>query len=364
MPDAQPPADQFWLLSGDVPTGPFTVAQIHARLAAGDATWQTPACPVGGGKWLPLLQTPGIRPNGSTTATGNTAEQPTYPKPVLEPPAPLSGEAVPATPAPRRATPPPIPAPPPAPVADPPVVSAPVPQGAETSKEELVGLIAGIGILIVLVAVVGAAGYGIYQWVRPPTATEVCKELDAAKTAAEAKKHVTPKMYPLIDAMFADKSALDPNDTYEWTQEIDGPRPDTKLVGFRGTVFVPEAGRRVRLETHFVVVRSDGWKVDDMVMTGVEGESLPGLVSLVDEHRRAAAPKGVAPGTTPTPSKSLPGYAPKYPAPQVERKRHPVEAAVVWLRDRIGWGGIVVVVVLVVVVAAVRESLQKKAPRS
>ncbi len=364
MPDAQPPADQFWLLAGDVPTGPFTVAQVHGRLAAGDATWQTPACPVGGGKWLPLLETPGIGPNGSIP--GDTAEQPTPPKLVPEPPAPQPGKPVPATPTRSRATPPPLPEAPPAPVAEPPVVSSPAPRPAERSKEELVGLIAGIGILVLLVAVVGAAGYGIYQWVRPPTATEVCKELDAAKTAAEAKKHVTPKMYPLIDAIFADKSALDPNDTYEWTQEIDGPRADTKLVGFRGSVFVPEAGRRVRLEAHFVMVRSDGWKVDDMVMTGVEGESLPGPVSMVDEHRRTATPKGVAPGTTsaPIPTKSPPGYSPKYPAPQVERKRHPIEAAVVWLRDRIGWGGIAAAVVLVVVVAAVRESLQKKAPPS
>lgn len=359
MPDAQPPADQFWLLSGDVPTGPFTIAQVHVRLAAGDATWQTPACPVGGGKWLSLLQTPGIGPNAATAAAGGDTPGPPPAEPVA-----AASTAVPPKPAMTRVTPPPLPASPP-PVAPPPVASAP-PQKAEKSKEELIGMIAGIAILILLVAVVAAAGYGIYQWVRPPTATEVCKELDAAKTAAEAKKYVTPKMYPLVDAMFADKSALDPNDTYEWTQEVDGTRPDTKLVGFRGTVFVPEAGRRVRLEAHFVVVRSDGWKVDDMVMTGVEGESLPGPVSMVDEHRRVATPKGVAPGTTPAPipSKSPPGYSSKYPAPQVERKRHPVEAAVVWLRDRIGWGGIVVVVVLVVVVAAVRESLQKKSPRS
>jgi hypothetical protein len=45
--DAQPPT-QFWLLTGEVPAGPFTVAQVHAELAAGRATWQTPACPVGG----------------------------------------------------------------------------------------------------------------------------------------------------------------------------------------------------------------------------------------------------------------------------------------------------------------------------
>jgi hypothetical protein len=45
-----------------VPAGPFNVAQIHAKLAAGDVTWQTLACPVGGSTWLPLVKVPGIGP--------------------------------------------------------------------------------------------------------------------------------------------------------------------------------------------------------------------------------------------------------------------------------------------------------------
>lgn len=62
MPSAALPADQFWLLTGPVPAGPFTVSEIHAKLAAGDLSWQTPACPIGGAQWLPLVQTPGIGP--------------------------------------------------------------------------------------------------------------------------------------------------------------------------------------------------------------------------------------------------------------------------------------------------------------
>lgn len=62
MSDVPTPTAQFWLLTGEVPCGPFTVAQVHAELAAGRATWQTPACPVGGSTWLPLVQTAGIGP--------------------------------------------------------------------------------------------------------------------------------------------------------------------------------------------------------------------------------------------------------------------------------------------------------------
>ena len=54
--------DQFWLLTGEIPTGPFTAAQIHAELASGRATWQTSVCLVGGHSWQPLIQTPGFGP--------------------------------------------------------------------------------------------------------------------------------------------------------------------------------------------------------------------------------------------------------------------------------------------------------------
>ena len=56
------PDQRYWLLIGNVPSGPFTVEQIHAQLAAGDVTWQTTACPLTGNTWLPLVQVPGFGP--------------------------------------------------------------------------------------------------------------------------------------------------------------------------------------------------------------------------------------------------------------------------------------------------------------
>lgn len=287
MADALPPPDQFWLLTGEVPAGPFSVPQVHAELAAGRATWETAACPVGGSAWLPLLKTPGIGPAAH---------------PVADPPAPTAGpsrvaaEAPPATPPPPAAHVPftPVGATPPAPPA------TPAAGGRRTTDR--VATAAGVGVLLVALAAVGAAAYGVYEWVRPLTATEVCDRFNEARTAADAKKYATPRMYPLVDAVYADKAASDPNATYELTQEVDGPRPGTKRVGFRGEMFVPDAGRRVRVEGRFVVVRSDGWKVDDAEITGVEGVSLPGPVSLVDDHARSANPVGAAaPRTGPWP---------------------------------------------------------------
>jgi hypothetical protein len=56
------PADLFWLLAGETPTGPFSAEYLHAELAAGRVGWQTPACRVGESVWQPLLRTPGFGP--------------------------------------------------------------------------------------------------------------------------------------------------------------------------------------------------------------------------------------------------------------------------------------------------------------
>ncbi len=408
-PSVPPSSEQFWLLTGEVPSGPFTVAQIHAELAASRANWQTPACPVGGAAWLPLVQTPGIGPAAGPDAAGpasspgaSAAKPPDLPvaaKPDgrfwllvgTETTGPFrpseiryklqAGELSPDAKARRVGTevwvplteavgalpprPPAIPEAPPA--ADTAAATPPAPAGSSASpstpegKAELVGVVIGIGILLLLIAGVGYGVYWAYEQLRPYTATEVCKKLDEVKTAVEAKKYTTSRMHPFVDASYADKSAIDPNMTFEWTEEVDGPQANTKLVGFRGTWFDQEAGQRVRVEGHCRVVRADGWKVDDMIVTGVEGASLPGPVSLVDEHRRSVtAPK--APGTAPSwtsPSKS----APKYPATPGGYTRKPtgLEAAFLWVKERIGWGGIVVVIVLVVIGAVIRESYEKKA---
>lgn len=413
-PSVPPSSEQFWLLTGEVPGGPFTVAQVHAELAAGRADWQTLACPVGGSTWFPLVRTPGIGPTAGPDAAGperspgaSAAKPPDLPvaaKPdgrfwllvgtetigplraadiryklqagELSPDAkarrvgtdvwvPLT-EAVGALPPrlPAAPKPPPAQVPPAGGSASPAAApAAPLTPGTPDGKAELVGVAIGIGILLLLIAGVGYGVYWAYEQLRPYTATEVCKKLDEAGTAAEAKKYATPRTYPMIDTIYADKSALDPNDTFEWTQEVDGPRPNTKLVGFRGAWFDREAGRRVRVEGHCVAVKSDGWKVDDMVFTGVEGASLAEPVSLVDEHRKSVpTPKGAGTGTTPP--KAAP-RSPAAPAPGVQRNAHEavlfgIKKLFVGIIDTIGWGGIGVIVVVVVVGISIRESTRKK----
>ena len=52
--DVPPPEPQVWLMVNDVPAGPFTRAVVHAKLAAGEVTWQSPTCRLGTSSWLPL----------------------------------------------------------------------------------------------------------------------------------------------------------------------------------------------------------------------------------------------------------------------------------------------------------------------
>ena len=62
MTPATPTLAQFWLLTGNAPKGPFTLVQIQAKLASGEATWGSKLCPLGESEWRPLHRVPGIIP--------------------------------------------------------------------------------------------------------------------------------------------------------------------------------------------------------------------------------------------------------------------------------------------------------------
>lgn len=79
------PADHFWLLAGETPTGPFSAGHLHAELAAGRVSWQTPACRVGESVWQPLLRTPGFGPPAPALSDGLTPSPPNVSIPSSDP---------------------------------------------------------------------------------------------------------------------------------------------------------------------------------------------------------------------------------------------------------------------------------------
>ena len=354
-PDMTESNTQFWLLTGEVPNGPFTASQIHVELVEGRATWQTPACCVGDGKWLSLVQMPGIGPIASpdmnTPAAVRSASPTVQTSDSLQQPESVSTFAN------LRSSLPAVPSFP----SDDSAQRVPVAFGAAGATEDRLAAFAGIAILLVLVGCVGGAGYGLYTLFRPLTPTEVCMKLDEAKTVAEAKKYVTVRMQPLVEDM-AKNQSFDPNDESEFTREIDGVGSDTKLVGFKMNVFILEAGRRARMEGHMKLIKSGGWKVDDIVISGVEGEQLPGPVSLVDEQRRSATPSGPKSGPGAWPIKSDAPVIASKPQQDLKGQIGAIVSVVSKIKDTIGWGGIIVIVVVIVIVIFIQQGPQKKKP--
>lgn len=317
---------QFWLLTGQVPTGPFTVEQVHAELAAGRATWQTPACAVGGHEWRPLVQTPGVGP--------------TPVSPLAPPPAPPESSSPPAEPA--------VPVPPAT------AGATPAKSTALDRTAERAGVLIGIGLLLGAVALIGGLVYLGYEWLRPYTPLEVCQKFNAAKTPAEAKKCTTPRMHKLVDELFKDQTPDDPNTAFEFTRESDGPDPGVKLVGFRGSMWVPEAGSRLQMEGHFRMVRTGGWKADDMVFTGAEGVAVEAPVSLVDESHRGTFRTS---GPTATPKA---GGATKTPLTQPPVPRTGIAGVFDRVLNNYGWAGIVVVLAVIAAAVGAWEWIKKK----
>src|SRR4051794_40459143 len=45
---------RFWLMTGDVPGGPFTLAQLQLKLSKREISRQLLACPLGSNKWRPI----------------------------------------------------------------------------------------------------------------------------------------------------------------------------------------------------------------------------------------------------------------------------------------------------------------------
>src|SRR4051812_22057690 len=100
-------ARKFWLKPGAVPAGPYTAAEVYARLAAGAVTWDTPARASGEAAWTPLSQVPGIAPAAGPApdpaaladAPAPAAPPPERPSATVAPPAPVGAAPDPPPPA-------------------------------------------------------------------------------------------------------------------------------------------------------------------------------------------------------------------------------------------------------------------------
>lgn len=259
----------YWLLVGNLPSGPFTAEQVHAKLAAGEVTWETRACRLGDSTWLPLVQTPGLGP--TSVLEVEPLVIPVRPRAVTAPPERLM-TALPA---------------------DEVVQPAQSRGSRRTDRSQSVGTDTGqkpstpaTNWVAVVVGVLTVAFFGwiVYGWLRPLTPREVCERVDKAKTAQEAKKYCTLNLHPALEAIYRQKLP-DSDDPFEYTQESEAPADvGGYFVGVRWQGFIPEERRRVQIDGVIHLIKSDGWKIEDIYLLSADRQPLPEPFSLASSY--------------------------------------------------------------------------------
>lgn len=254
---------RYWLLVGNVPSGPFTVEQVHAKLTAGEITWQSQACRLGSSGWLPLVETPGLgltpipEPIPSAILVPPTTVT-TSPRPVLTA---LPADADEVHPQQRQRT----------------EVAQPASAGQGRPRPAPAGNWSGAVFAVLVLAFFGWLGY---EWLRPLSPREVCERFDKAKTAKEACRYCTLNLQPAVEEMFRQPNQEHPDDQFEYTQEAEAPADvGGYFVGVRGQFYMPEQRRRMQFDGVYQLIKSDGWKIEDMYCFAVDRQQLPQPIS-------------------------------------------------------------------------------------
>jgi hypothetical protein len=175
------------------------------------------------------------------------------------------------------------------------------PSGSSNPSKRKVAWASLVGGLVLL-----ALGYGVYALCKPLTPVEVTERFLDAKTAAQAKKYAVPDFHPALDTFYAT-----PDDTTAVDIEIagDGPAPagvGGHFVGLSFRMFLPEFGRRVRMEVVFHLLDRDGWKVADYLFLTFDGQVLDPPLSAAANYREMTNPAqadGRKPVATAAPAK-------------------------------------------------------------
>jgi hypothetical protein len=265
--------ERYWLLVGSAPAGPFAIEQIHAKLAAGEITWQSRACRLGTIAWLPLVETPGLGPMPVPEEIPSVIPVP--PTAVIPGPKPvLMLQALPADADVARATgqdhlew-----------TATPAMASTPAGQRSSPARR-----LAGVAVAALAVAFVGWLGY---EWLRPLTPREVCERFDNARTAKEASPYCTLNLQPALETIFRRQQEVHPKDKFEYTQEGDAPANlGGYFVGARGQIYFPEENRFKQIDFIYHLIKSDGWKIEDMYVLSLERQPLPGPISIARKYQ-------------------------------------------------------------------------------
>lgn len=262
----------YWISSGDVPIGPFDAAEIQAKLAASEFTTTAKACCVGGEEWMPIEKVLAVASRDENDAV------------VTGPPEPASPSAI-GSPSP--------------PVGD----SAPI----KTSPAVTFKYRKETRIAAAVLAVCGVIWLTSW-WLTPLTPRQVVQRFAGADGAEEGLRYATLNLRPALLALEQVEDTSDPSDRFELTQDKPAP-PDVggHYVGCRFHFRDEQTKLLVQGEGVFHLIDADGWKIDDLFFTGINGEALPEPLSMARDYRKVVAdlPRKAKPPAPP--GKRLPG---------------------------------------------------------
>ena len=250
---------RYWILSDGPPTGPFDVAEIQAKLASSEFTPEMKYCRVGDQEWLPL----------SNFATQSTSSD--------DAAAVATGAAANAD---RDPTP-----------------GSPVPPASSTAPplgKPAIGsdIVIGAGVLATVLLLIGLAIW----WLTP---RQVVERFVAADTLGELTKYSTTNLHSALRAMDNLDDTSDPADRFELTQDRPAPAGiGGHYVGCSFRFRDPETNVITLGAGYFHLIEVDGWKIEDIYFTAVNGEALEAPYSIARNYRTLFP----SPPPKPTPS--------------------------------------------------------------
>lgn len=240
---------RYWILSEGPPTGPFDAADIQAKLASSEFTPEMKYCRVGDHEWLPLANFTEYIPS-------------------------IDGDAPPTTDAAANAD------------RDPTPVSAvlPTPSTAPSLAKPALGadVVIGAGVLTTVLLLIGLAIW----WLTPLTPRQVVERFVAADTLGELTKYSTTNLHPALRAMVAVDDTSDPADRFELTQDRTAPAGiGGHYVGCSFRFRDSETNVITLGAGYFHLIEVDGWKIEDIYFTAVNGETLETPYSIARNYR-------------------------------------------------------------------------------
>ena len=237
---------RYWILSDGPPLGPFAANEIRAKLAAQEFTTAMKFCSVGEREWLPLERFPAEEASSGDVAPVSTAsaveskQGSTFASIMASLPMWMRNEAV----------------------------------------------LGGI----VLTAVLAVIGLAIW-WLTPLTPRQVVERFVAADTLSESMKYATVNLRPALRAMESVDEDSDPADRFELTQDRAAPAAiGGHYVGCSFRYRDAEAKQLIHGAGYFHLIQADGWKVEDLYFTAVNGEALEAPYSLARNYRTLFPP--------------------------------------------------------------------------